>query len=288
MNKELDIQKIGSFIHTLRTDRQLTQKNLGDMLGVTNKAVSKWERGTSFPDISLLPQIANVFDVTIEEIINGEYKSAELSYQEEIQDVVTKTMEYSSTSFNIKKKKIMLMSLSILVFSTCLFNFIINILLNKSIIDTLYLNGAILSLFFTIIPIIFNSKHMVEKSLIIFLLSLLAYIYIILYFYKSLDIFLPLALPIAFVSCFSLYVIIKLFLHFRKNYFYAFSLTLIALGIGPLFFINTIVMLNGIERSDDISQSVILPLALILSIFLFICGFLKNKNTTETKALISK
>lgn len=57
----------------LRSKAHLTQKELADNLGISDKAVSKWERGLSYPDISLLPKMANLLDTNIESIVCGQY-----------------------------------------------------------------------------------------------------------------------------------------------------------------------------------------------------------------------
>ena len=60
--------QFGNFLFTLRTEKGLSQSQLGEMLGVTNKAVSKWENGTAKPSTKLLPQIAIILGVSVEEI----------------------------------------------------------------------------------------------------------------------------------------------------------------------------------------------------------------------------
>ena len=69
----MDNVKIGKFIASLRKSKGLTQKELGKKLSVTDKAISKWERGLSFPDITLLNSLAEVLGVKVTEILNGEY-----------------------------------------------------------------------------------------------------------------------------------------------------------------------------------------------------------------------
>jgi len=64
-------EKIGQFISELRKSKQMTQKDLADKLNITDKAVSKWERGLSCPDISLLSSIADILGVTTSELLNG-------------------------------------------------------------------------------------------------------------------------------------------------------------------------------------------------------------------------
>ena len=64
-------EKIGPFIAQLRKEHQMTQRELAEQLHITDKAVSKWERGLSCPDISLLPSIAKILDVTTSELLDG-------------------------------------------------------------------------------------------------------------------------------------------------------------------------------------------------------------------------
>ena len=68
----MDLKKIGSFLKKLRKEKEITQEELAEMLYVSGRTVSRWETGTNMPDISLLVDIAEIFDVSIPEIINGE------------------------------------------------------------------------------------------------------------------------------------------------------------------------------------------------------------------------
>lgn len=81
----MDAIKVGNFIRELRKKNNLTQKLFGEKYGVTYQAVSKWERGINIPDISLLQQISKDFDVSIEDILDGEIKE-KLKEENEIQD----------------------------------------------------------------------------------------------------------------------------------------------------------------------------------------------------------
>ena len=63
--------KTGQLIRTLRTERQFTQSELAAQLGVTDQAVSKWERGLGCPDVALLPGLAHALGVPVEELLSG-------------------------------------------------------------------------------------------------------------------------------------------------------------------------------------------------------------------------
>ena len=67
----VDTQKVGAFIAQCRKEHNWTQKELGEKLGVTDKAVSKWENGRSFPDITLLESLCETFDITVSELLSG-------------------------------------------------------------------------------------------------------------------------------------------------------------------------------------------------------------------------
>lgn len=68
----MDVQKIGAFLAELRKERNLTQDELGMQIGVTNKTISRWENGNYLPPVEMLQILSNTFDVSINEILNGE------------------------------------------------------------------------------------------------------------------------------------------------------------------------------------------------------------------------
>jgi transcriptional regulator with XRE-family HTH domain len=75
----MDQEKIGKFIKKLREENNLTQKELADKLGVTYQAVSKWENGKNVPDISIIKEMSKMFNVDIDEILDGEKKDKKKS-----------------------------------------------------------------------------------------------------------------------------------------------------------------------------------------------------------------
>ena len=68
----MDCKKIGEYIQRKRKDAGLTQAELGEMLGVTSKAVSKWECGVALPDVSLFLEITTILKIDISELLSGE------------------------------------------------------------------------------------------------------------------------------------------------------------------------------------------------------------------------
>lgn len=68
----MQTDKIGNIIRSLRMERKMTQKQLADRLGVSDKAVSKWERGLGCPDISMIPDLSDILGVDIGKLLAGD------------------------------------------------------------------------------------------------------------------------------------------------------------------------------------------------------------------------
>lgn len=71
----MDAKKIGGLICQLRNQNSFTQKELAEKLKISDKTVSKWERGAGYPDISMFPEISRIFNVDMEKLISGEMDS---------------------------------------------------------------------------------------------------------------------------------------------------------------------------------------------------------------------
>lgn len=80
--------KIGPFIRQLRKDRHMTQKELASRLNVTDKAVSKWELGTSLPDVALLLPLAEALGVSVTELLGGQRMAASEQSAQKVEQIV--------------------------------------------------------------------------------------------------------------------------------------------------------------------------------------------------------
>ena len=68
----VDQIKIGRFIAELRKEQSMTQRNLAEKLGVTDRAISKWENGRGMPDVSLMKPLCEILGISVTELLNGE------------------------------------------------------------------------------------------------------------------------------------------------------------------------------------------------------------------------
>lgn len=96
--------KMGIFISELRKEKGITQKEIGDMLNITDNSVSKWERGINAPDIYCLQTLADLFQVTVPELLNGErkFKKKEIDLENH-----KKVLEVKNVSKSFGKRKIL-------------------------------------------------------------------------------------------------------------------------------------------------------------------------------------
>ena len=79
--------KIGNFLRELRKEKNLTQEQLADVFNVSARTVSRWETGSNMPDISILVEIADYYDLDVREILNGERSNALPAGSSSIKDI---------------------------------------------------------------------------------------------------------------------------------------------------------------------------------------------------------
>lgn len=88
-------KKIGAFLKILRKEKGLTQEQLAEILHVSGRTISRWETGINMPDLSILIQIAEFYDVEIKEILDGERKGG-IIMDKELKETLTKVADYNT------------------------------------------------------------------------------------------------------------------------------------------------------------------------------------------------
>ena len=96
MNQE----KIGKFISECRKEKNLTQQELAEKLGVTDKSVGNWENARCMPDLSLFKPLCDILGITINEFLSGERIEKE-EYQEKFEENIINTIDYSTKKINV-------------------------------------------------------------------------------------------------------------------------------------------------------------------------------------------
>lgn len=88
----MDMQKVGRFLKELRKENNMTQEQLGEKIGVTNKTISRWETGNYMPPVENLKLLSDIYQVSINEILAGE-RLAQDNYIEAAEENITTALE---------------------------------------------------------------------------------------------------------------------------------------------------------------------------------------------------
>lgn len=90
----MDQTKIGEFLKELRKEKGLTQEQLAEQFHVSRRSVSRWETGNNLPDVDIIIEMADYYEVDLRELIDGERKSEKMN--EELKETVLKVAEFSN------------------------------------------------------------------------------------------------------------------------------------------------------------------------------------------------
>ena len=118
----MNYDKIGKFIAALRKEKELTQNELAEKLNITDRAVSRWERGKGCPDISLLEDLSKILDVSIIELLKGEKLNNKQKLEKE---ELLYSMNYAKESTKMKMYKTIsnvIVTLITIIILTIVFN----------------------------------------------------------------------------------------------------------------------------------------------------------------------
>ncbi len=108
----MDLEKIGKFIAELRKAKNITQQELAEKLGVTDRTVGNWENGRNMPDLSLFKPLCQELNISLNDLMSGEIIQ-EKDYQEKFEENVTNTLVYSNKKIT---KYSQIISLILIVF----------------------------------------------------------------------------------------------------------------------------------------------------------------------------
>lgn len=211
-----EINKIGSFISEKRKEKGMTQSQLAERLGVTDKAVSKWERGIGYPDIMLVISLADALGITATELLNGCEDPNKTQPDES--HIIQSTLDYAGIAMRSKKEQRLRLAFNIVSVSLAAAALICTIV---EIIVTLQLHWSLLTatsfLFAWLImyPVFSFKKNKLTFAIVSASLFLLPYLFVLSVSIDG-DWFLNIAVPgsaaiLVFVwICYSLFAFTKI------------------------------------------------------------------------------
>ena len=115
----MDQYKIGKFIAECRKEKNLTQMGLAEKLGITDRAISKWENGKAMPDSAIMLELCDVLGITVSDLLNGEKVSSE-DYGKRLEEKLVEVINEKEVS-----DKMLLRFARLAYFFTGLFTFVI-------------------------------------------------------------------------------------------------------------------------------------------------------------------
>ena len=175
----MDENKIGQFIAELRKEKKLTQKDLAAQLHITDKAVSKWERGLSCPDITLLTSVADILGVTTGELLNGQ-RSETLS--KDIEKTVDNALIYAEKSAKRKMvsfQNVLTISFSVLLLLGIIVCSICDMAISGTFTWSLYPISSCLFAWLVFVPLVKYGNKGIRCSLVSFSIIIIPFLYVI-------------------------------------------------------------------------------------------------------------
>ena len=142
----MDTVKIGKFLKELRKEKGLTQEQLGEKVGVTNKTVSRWETGAYMPPVECLVILSDIYTVSINEIVAGQ-RLREDEFTDAAEENLTEVLQLNEEAYRHTEKRLMLL---------------------------MAVSTAIAILLILLIP--FNKEHFIQSIVVIVLIIALAFI----------------------------------------------------------------------------------------------------------------
>ncbi len=115
----MDPIRIGAFLKELRKERNMTQEAIAGKFGVTQRSVSRWENGTTMPDISVLIELADFYDIDIRDLLRGERKSEDMDT--DLKETLEMVAEYTEADKAKILKKVYICGQGMLITSVVLF-----------------------------------------------------------------------------------------------------------------------------------------------------------------------
>lgn len=170
---------MGRFIAELRKAKGMTQLDLGNKLHITDKAISKWERGLSSPDIGLLPQLADILDVSVGDLLRGKYTNvAKVNTNSSVSEILhyaEKTVQekYSTIKLAFALSFTALLLLGIIVCA------IVDVAITNSFSWSLYPISSIIFAWCVLSPILFSGKKGSVSSMIALTVLIVPYLFVL-------------------------------------------------------------------------------------------------------------
>lgn len=274
----MDNEKMARFIAELRKEKKLTQRDLANKLGVTDKAVSKWERGLSCPDIAILSPLSDILGITTTELLKGEKTAASTP---EVETVVEATLQFADTVTKHKTKEmraIIIVTLSIFSLSGIVICTITNFAISGRLTWALFPISSIIFIWLIIIPGMAWNKNGIFASLVAFSVFIVPFLFTIEKIIGTAGLIIPIGIKASVIAVVYLWGIFILFFKTRLHKYAAtaFSALLaIPVSVGINYTVGSAI--QG-QSATDIWDILTYSILLMIAIILLCVGNMKHKT----------
>ena len=249
--------EIGKFIASCRKEKGLTQAQLAEKLGITDRAISKWETGKGMPDSSIMLQLCNILGVTVNELLSGERIEMN-NYEEKVSKnlIELKRKDENNMSKNAIISTIYTIAMVIGILVCC----ICDIAISGTLTWSLIVLSSVLVTWIASFPVILLGKKGVLVSMIAISILIVPFVYILSILIKVNEVF-SMGTIMSIISLVFLWIIYVLYYRLKER-------KLLATGIAFLFAIPFTFLINS-TLSKMIGEPVI-DVWDILSVFILL------------------
>jgi transcriptional regulator with XRE-family HTH domain len=276
----MDNKKIGNFIAEMRKANNMTQKDLAEQLNVTDKAVSKWERGMGYPEITTIPSLAKVLNISTSELMLGQKIDSDTGNSSDPEVIVSDTMEFVEQAHRQKTlitKNIIFNSINVSfligIFVCVLCNFVIQ----KRLDWSLYVVGSEIAAWVILAPFFLIKRHRFVGAMAGLTITILPLLFLIEYLCPIKGWVIPFALPMVVISLIGLWISVILFSYTRINRLYLVSFELILFGVVLNIIINSFVS-NYLNSYDNLSNFIVELSCGFLAVVLFVYAAIRKNR----------
>lgn len=241
----MDIKKTGDFIAENRKLMKMTQKELAEKLNVTDKAVSKWERGQGYPEITTIPHLAEILGVSTSEIMLGEAAACDVMPNDKKNNksdkIVSSTVNYIEHLNGQKKtraKDIAFISLTVSLLIGMFVSGLCNYIISQKFDWSLYVFGGCIFTWIVTAPLLKIKKHALLISAVGLSVSIIPLLLLIEYLCPAKEWVLSPALPVVLISLASLWAFLLLIKLAKLKPLYLIASGLIIFGVFDNLFIQ--------------------------------------------------
>lgn len=270
-------RSMADFICELRKTKNLTQKQLAGQLDITDKAVSKWERGLGYPDITTLAKLAEALGVTTNELLNG---CREKSPVPKADIIIQNTLQYAekvTTTNNRKVWNIVEFIINVSFVLAILVCVICDLAISKGLTWSLYPIVSIVFTWLVIMPLFHFANNKMAMSLISLSIFVVPFLFCIEQIGGLTKWLVPLGLPISIISIVCLWVIFYLFKKMRNKWYASGTAFIMAWVLNMI--INYISAGFTGEAFFDVWDVMVIGIVFVVVIILFIIGYFKKQKT---------